>query len=130
MLNIKLPLPVPSHELHSRSAKALIRDLMHPINHKYINVHPMGDPTAFHICAAQMQIPRLALPNQTSSPRDLGGYEIWPNNCESSERDSTSPCPIKHRPLPLEFCLRRFAEEVMDGGTKLLTSAKPQSVMD
>jgi hypothetical protein len=21
------------------------------------------------------------------SPRDLGGYEFWPNNCESSERD-------------------------------------------
>jgi hypothetical protein len=24
------------------------------------------------------------------SPRDLGGYEIWPNNCESSEKDYTS----------------------------------------
>jgi hypothetical protein len=21
------------------------------------------------------------------APRDLGGYEFWPNNCESSERD-------------------------------------------
>jgi hypothetical protein len=24
---------------------------------------------------------------QVKIPRDLGGYEFWPNNCESSERD-------------------------------------------
>jgi hypothetical protein len=71
------------------------REKINPLPLKMIHPHKFcAEPASCIAIRVRSSKGRPSFPRSSapvsfrrSSPRDLGGYEFWPNNCESSERD-------------------------------------------